>query len=313
MDKQVETPNPQEEAEQPNFEAGSEDEAANAFAKRDSEVDRSTETPEDEPEADADEEPGDGEPEEADAAEKLVEVEYEGKTYEVPPEIEKAVLRQADYSRKMNEVGAKEKEAQQRIETADKLIEGAEKYAKVLAKTEQIDAQLAQFEGTDWARLEAENPAQASLMGLKVLQLQQAKTNAVSEGEKLQSQLDTERAKTNDAKRGEMVKALAKDLPGWGDELGQKITQYAISKGYSVDEIRSVTDPRWVIAMDRARKFDALQESKASIKAKAKDAPPVVKPGARRPAVSNVDSAMARLKQSNSLEDAEAAFLARMR
>ena len=114
------------------------------------------------------------------------------------------------------------------------------------------------------------------------------------------------------AQRGEMIKVLSKDLKGWGDELGQKITKYAIDSGYQPSDLDNVTDPKWVIAMDKARRFDALQNAKTELKAKAKDAPAFVKPGAPRKSDSRAD-VMAQLRKDNSGESAEAAFLQRMK
>jgi hypothetical protein len=66
-----------------------------------------------------------------------------------------------------------------------------------------------------------------------------------------------------------------------------------------------------VVALNKARKFDAIQDGKAAVKAKAKDAPPVVKPGAVRPRADKQTEALAQLRRTNSLDDAAKAFMAR--
>jgi hypothetical protein len=160
MTDQVETPSPNQESTTPTPEAGSEDEAVNAFTKRDTKAE-STDEPEPGPDDEATEEGADAEPEEAeDEGATGEEVEFEGKTYKnVPPELRKALLRQADYSRSMNEVSAQKKEYTQRIETAERLIEGAEQFAKALAKVDNLDTQLKAFEKVNWQELRASNPA----------------------------------------------------------------------------------------------------------------------------------------------------------
>lgn len=312
MSQEVETQTPLEEANEPTFEPGSEDEAINAFNQRASEANQDAETPEDEPEGEAEEEPEEGDPEEAEPEEQLAEVEYEGKTYKVPPELEKAILRQSDYSRKMNEVSAKEKEYTQRIQQAEALGEIAEKRAEALAEIKSLDAQIDAYSKIDWAKAEAETPAEAALAALKLMNLQNARKEANDKAKAIEQEFGANRQKLHTAKRDEMLAALEKDLKGWGDELGTKITQYAVKSGFTPQEIFEVTDPRWVIAMDKARKFDAIQEGKASIKdAKTKHAPPVAKPGAKRPPVNQAADAMARLTRSKTPEDAIAAFEAR--
>lgn len=312
MDPEVNTQNPDERTIEVSAESGSEDEAVALFNQRaQSKAQATPETPDDEPQATDEAEPDEGDPEEsAEPVETLVEAEYEGKTYKVPPELQKALLRQSDYSRKMNEVGAKAKDYTQRIEQAERLAEGAEKYAKVLAKVELIDSQLAQFQEVDFDKLETEDPARYSVLAVKLLKLQKARETAANEAKGLDSQLASERAAAVDAKRGDMLKALQKDLPGWGEELGTKVTQYALSSGFTVPEIQNFTDARLVIALDKARKFDAIQNGKAAALGKAQAAPQVLKPGAKR-TVSQGQEAMQRFQKSNSPEDAVAVFLAR--
>lgn len=302
----------QEEASGPTFEQGSEEAAIQALSQRNSEAQQDAETPTDEPSDEAEAEPSNGEPDEADDAEgQLAEVEYEGKTYKVPPELEKAILRQSDYSRKMGVVAEQEKDYKQRIETATLLIEAADKLADVRANAKAIDAQIAQFDGVDWDALEREDPSKASLYAVKLMRLQQQKQQTDAEGQGLQSRIEQERQADIQAKRAEMHKTLAKELRGWGDEMGKQITQYAYSKGFGERDLLSLTDPKFVIALDKARRYDALQEGKAQWTAKAKETPPLAKPGAKRPAVNQSADAMARFGKSKSDEDAIAALSSR--
>jgi len=235
MTQEVETQTQPEEATEPTFEAGSEDDAVNALSKRDAEANQDQETPEDEPESEADEEPSDGEPEEAETEDELAEVEYEGKTYKVPPELEKAALQRMNLPR---------------------------------------------------ARDKADDKARS-----------------------IEGEFSQGRFKLLNEKRADMVKVLAKDLPGWGEELGTKITQHAISKGWAAEELQTLTNPRVVMALDAERKYELAQ--KAELKAKVKDVPQVVKPGAKRPIVPQSKTAMDRFKHTKSDEDAIAALESR--
>lgn len=312
---QVATQTLEAQAAPVNEPTGSEDEAAAAFAAHDQaeEVTNQDEAePDDEPTADADEEPSDGEPEADDEPkEELVEVEFEGKTYEVAPELQKGLMRQADYSRKMNEVGATQKAYAQQLEHAEKLVEGAEKFADALAEVKSIDAEMKRFEKVDWQALRAQNPAEYAALAADLQSLRLSKEDAVRKSQSLDGEITKARQESIAAKQAEMYATLAKEIKGWGDEKGREITQYALQHGYTVDELRSLTDPKVVIALEKARRFDALQAAKTTLKAKAQDAPKVTKPGTtRKPDVRN--DAMKRLRQDNTTESAEAAFLSRM-
>ncbi len=310
MKQQAETAKPDnEEAQAQTFEDGSEESAIHALMGK---AEESTETPDDETEGEAETEADEADTDDAESEDKLEEVEYEGKKYELPPEISKALLRQADYSKKMNDLGAQAKDYTQRIETADKLIKGAETYAKALAQVSVLEDQIKQFDAVDFDALEVSDPARASILALKLMRLQNARDKAMDGSKAIDRELSEANAKAMGDKRDDMVKALSKDLPGWGDELGTKITAYAQKQGYTVQDIQSVTDAKWVIAMDKARRYDAMQESKAAVKAKAKDAPAVAKPGAKRAPSNTVADLTQRLRKTNSSQDAEALFLAKM-
>ncbi len=308
------TPNPDVQADPVSALTGSEDEAAAAFAAIDDGEEPSKDTdqtPADEPADDADPEAEQADPDEAEEADELVEVEIGGKTFKVAAEVEKAVLRQADYSRKMNEVGAKEKAYVERIAEAEKLVAGAEKRAEALATVRLYDAQIEQIE-TAYRKARAEGSADAPMLAADLLDLKDSRRDASQAAANVARELTESRNKLIGSQREAMDTALKKDLKGWGEELGTKITQYAVKSGYTVQDLQAITDPKWVVAMDKARKFDALQSAKTTLKAKASEAPPVVKPGTPRRADPKAD-VMARLRKENTQEAAEAAFLNRMR
>lgn len=294
-------------------EPGSDDEAIALLNQRaQSKATAAQETPTDEPEADPAEEAQEGDPETEDEADdQAVEVEYEGETFKVPPKLKDAILRKADYSRHVQEVTAQKKDFVQRIERADKLIESAGKYAEALAKVQAVDAQLDGFKAVDFDALEREDPARASVLAVRLLRLQQAREKAVSDAKGIDEQLAGERLKALNDKRSDMVKALEKELPGWGDELGQKVSRYAVDNGWTPQDLQLLTDSRVVIALDKARKFDAIQAGKAAALTKAKEVTTqVLKPGQPR-RVDKTGEAQQRFQRDKSPESAVALLQAR--
>lgn len=299
-------------------ELGSLDAAALAFEKREQALAEAGE-PEDKAEAteaDPNSEADDSEPE-ADTEPEEVELEYEGVKIRVAAdqaeEARKALLRQSDYSRKMNEVSAKEKQAQQAIDTAEKLRQGAEKFADVLASVRMLDQQIKQYEGLDWQQLRANDPGNyaAYAADLQTLKLNRQQADLQARG--VAAEVEETTGKALQSKRAEMFDALAKQIPGWSNQKGQEITEYAIAQGMAFDTLAKATDPALVVALEKARKFDALQKSKTELKAKAKEAPPVLKPGVRQAVKSPQEDAMTQLRKFKTRDAAEVAFLARMK
>lgn len=311
--------NPQIPTDEAPDDVGSLDAAARAFEQRE----QAEDVPEADPQADSetlDDEP-DAEGDDADSDEETevetVEVSVEGVTLKLPKEqaeaIQKATLRQADYSRKMNEVSAKEKTVTQTLEHAEKLRTGAEKFAQVLASVQVMDQQIKQYEGLDWQKLRSEDPGQyaAYAADLQTLKLNKQQAEMAARG--VAAEVEESTQKALQTKREEMFNALKAKLPGWSNQMGEQITQYALSSGMEFETLAKATDPALVIALEKARKFDALQKSKTELKAKAKDAPPVLKPGVRQAKQSPQDEAMTQLRKFKTRDAAEVAFLARMK
>jgi hypothetical protein len=212
----------------------------------------------------------------------------------------------------MNEVSTQEKAYKQKTEAAERYYEGATKFAEAKAEVNLIDAQLKQFEKVPWQQLRQENPAEYAAMAADFQSLRLSKSDAEQKLSRIDGEIASLKNQSISEKRDEMVKTLAKDLKGWGDELGTAITKYAVDNGYSVQDLQAITDPKWVIAMNKARLYDAMQKGKEAIKAKAQNAAPVLKPGAPRQADPKSD-ALAKLRKTGSMDDATAAFRSRMR
>ena len=311
--------NPQSQPDTDTGEAGSLEAAALALSKRTPPEQpgetEEPETPAEDSEADPDAEAEQADTEEEDEPE-LVDVVVGGVTLSLPKEqaeaVQKDALRQADYSRKMNEVSAQEKKATSTLETAERLRQGAEKFAEAIASVRMIDAQIKQYEGLNWQQLRESDPAQYAAYAADFQTVKLNRQQAEMQARQVSHEVEQTSNQAINAKRAEMFDSLKKSLPGWNDQMGAQITEYATAQGMAFDTLSKLTDPAVVIALEKARKFDALQKQKGELKAKAKDAPPVLKPGVVRKTNVQADS-MARLLKSRSEDDAVAALQARSR
>jgi hypothetical protein len=212
----------------------------------------------------------------------------------------------------MNEVSAKEKTAQEKIEHAERLANGAEQFAQARAEIVMLDSRMKQFEAVNWAQLRQDNPAEYAAYAADLQSLRLSRQAAEAKAQTLGQEVDRSKFATLAKEREAMHQALEKNLKGWGDDMGTVITEYATKNGVSRQTLNQLTDPGVVIALEKARKYDELQASKATIKAKAQTAAPVLKPGAPRKTTPQSD-AMAELRKHKSQDAAEAVFLSRMR
>ena len=108
-----------------------------------------------------DESPEDLEPEspEEELEEELDETEFEGKKYRVPKELKDALLRQADYTRKTQEVAEIRRAAESERAAIKQAVEADEAADELKADLRTVDKALKSFENVDWSRFAADSLA----------------------------------------------------------------------------------------------------------------------------------------------------------
>jgi hypothetical protein len=246
-----------------------------------------------------------------------VELDYEGVKIRVEAEkaeeARKALLRQSDYSRNMNELAASKKQVAAVMEQAELVRKGAEKFAETLATVRMMDGQIKQYESLDWQKLRAEDPAQYAAYAADLQSLRLNKQQAEMQARGVAAEVQEAQTKAVQTQRAEMFEAVRKAIPNWSNDLGQQLTDFALSKGVKYETLATTTDPGVILALHDAMKFAQLQKQKVDITAKAKTAPPVLKPGAVKAKPTAQADAVARLRKSGSVDDAASAFLSRMK
>lgn len=187
-----------------------------------------------------------GEQEEGESQEpELADIEYEGKAYKLPPELKDALLRNADYTRKTQEVAemrkaiaAKEAEAQANFNLSQEVIEAK-------AQAVSLDNALKQYENVNWQQLEAEDPIAAMSHWRQFQQLQQQRGQVAQYLDKTQAELSEKAAQATEARLRETAQFAQKELKGWTPDLDVKIAQFATNDlGFTAEELRSSLNPQ---------------------------------------------------------------------
>jgi hypothetical protein len=254
-----------------------------ALIEDDQPAEETSEETTDEEVAASDESEAEEEAQEEGTADDSEDVEFEGKTYKVPKELKGALLRQADYTQKTQEVAEQRKaleqkaqlfEAQQRIsaQTFDKQVE-----------LREIQNRLSQFENMDWQSLVDSDPVQATRLNLAFQQLQQQAARKSQELQQAQSHAEQLSAAQRQQMLNEAQKELTARLPNFSAQTAEKIKTAARSYGLSDQELNNVIDPRYVHVLHDAMQWRALQEAKPKAMQKVQDAPKVAKPNAPVP------------------------------
>lgn len=162
---------------------------------------------------------------------------------------------------------------------------------------EQFSAEVIGWQ-TNQKRLEAVRAERARVEGQ---QLEDAKTQ-------LKQYVETERTKLIEAD------------PDFGDptknqQLNDDLCQFAISKGFTAQEVSQTVDHRLVLVLRDAMRYQQLKAKQPAVRQKLESVITTATPGgsrANQPTLSKAEQALRRLKETGSVDDAAAAFAARL-
>lgn len=232
------------------------------------------------PEPEVDE---DGNPIEEQAADDdTEEVEWEdGKKHRIPRGMKDALLRQADYTRKTQEVAETRKHVLAREEAVALQAQIVDRIGPALAhrqdaleklqrlESPEFQAQLAQLKATDYLKAQEWRDYRTDLE--RFVARTEAQIQSAAGEIQFAQQQETARQLEY------MNRVLQTKMPGWGQKRADQITEAAIKNyGFTVDEVASIREPRVVAALDDARKWrEHVAKNKAPPKsATAKSAAP---------------------------------------
>jgi len=223
---------------------------------------------------------------EDDEARDWAEVEVNGQTYKVHPDLKEGYIQQADYTRKTQEVAEQRRIVEARETQLQESAQAQMAHIGEIAAIQNAQSILDQFEQVDWNTLYEQHPAEASQLSHQ----QQMATKAKADAEENYTR---SRDSAFQAQQAELAKAqekcredVKKNIPGWSDEMDRDVTNYALGLGYSEQALRSITRSQDIETLAKAFKYDQLQakQSKAKPKPKPGDIAPTKAVKAKRSA-----------------------------
>lgn len=199
------------------------------------------------------------------------EIEHEGKQYKVPKELKSAIMKNADYTQKTQEIAETRRSLESdRAAFQESQRLQAEVYQEAV-KAKALDDQIKQYEQVDWTALINDDPVRAQQLTMQYMQLKDARAKVAQEiaakEQNYQSNVQQQIAKQIQ----ETSAILQRDIPNWSPELANKLTEFAVSQGFNRDELREITDARVVKLFHKAYLMDQViankpKQDKAQIK-----------------------------------------------
>lgn len=220
-------------------------------------------------------------PPEEDTGPRLSEVEIDGKLYTVPDEIKDGYLRQADYTKKTQEVAQARRHVETMLQAASQAVQASQQFADIIGQIKSADASLQAFHSLDWNDLRATDPVEYAAKQADFVRWQSYRDGLVRNLSDAKQRVDYAQAQEAAQRVQQGAQLLSQQIPGWGEQKMKEIRSAAQRYGYQDAELDGITDPRAVLVLHKAAEYDKLQASRVSRAQQVKNLPPVAKPTAR--------------------------------
>ena len=242
-----------------------------------------------EPEEESEEEDDEGTEERAVEGDDLYAITINGEEHEVSmDELLKGYSRQSDYTKKTQELSEHRKAfsnaKQQMAQEYQQIQAERQQYIDSLQQIVDTSAPgLEQYASINWEQLKAEDPI---AFITKKEEFRDSQDNIAQyqaqQEEVYQKQYQEYQKQAHQTLQQEHSK-MAQVLPDWKEPEKQKkiakdIKEYALSVGYTPEEVGSLVDHRSLLVLIKAQKYDSLQNADVKSK-KLKNKPRVIRSG----------------------------------
>lgn len=195
--------------------------------------------------------------------EELDEWEKDGKKYKIPKDLKPHLMKDADYTRKTQEVAEERKRLEAAKEAFASNAKLQEQTVKDIASVHAVDERLAAYQKIDWRKLEADDAQNGTNVAFtrfrELSQLQQHRQTLVSRVQQSQAQIRSTEQRDFAKRVEEGQQVLAREIPGWSPDLATKLLGFAKQKGIPDSTInRFQDDPHAVKLLHGAYLADQL-------------------------------------------------------
>ena len=239
-------------------------------------------------------------------------VKVDGQEFEVSlDELRNGYQRQSDYTRKSQAIAEQRKAYEANLQAVQ---QEREQYGQVLANmTHYQNLELQKFADVNWAALKEEDPMEYMEKRIEFQEAKDKLAQVQAEQQRVYEQTRNEVSEHLNKVVQEEAKKLVQTLPEYADpssSLKNDLRNYALSLGFSDNDINGITDHRVVLVLHKAMMNDSA--AKSSVK-KAKPIPRVVKSGTpeskNQRSRREIQSKRERLAKTGNVRDATSVFL----
>jgi len=239
-------------------------------------------------------------------------VKVDGKNVEVTlEELQKGYSREADYTRKTQQVSEERRAFQAEAEL---VRTERQQYSQLLGS---LQAQLQQNAApqVDMDRLYSEDPIEWVRQKELARDAEKVHAAIVSEKQRLSHIQAQEQYQSMQAHLAEQQDAMLKAIPEWANPDKAKaektlLIEWGQKLGFSSDELKNIFDHRAVVALRKAALYDQMMTKRGNIRPAVNNGPKPAKPGAAGRMDNTTDSrrSQQRLAKTGRVNDAASAI-----
>lgn len=189
---------------------------------------------------------GEGDEAKAEAEGDLIDFTAEdGSTYKVPKGLEGHLLRNADYTRKTQEVAELRRSVEATQADTQRNFEVSQEVLGARAALMNVDQALANYQNVDWTRLQTEDPFTAQSAWMEFQQLKEQRGHVASFLDQKQAEIASQGEQATATRLMETAQYAQKNIPGWSPEVDAKVTNFAVSElGFTQDTLKQAYNPQ---------------------------------------------------------------------
>lgn len=203
----------------------------------------------------------------ADAAPETFELEIDGAVHSLPAALKGAFLRQADYTRKTQELAEHRRATEADRRALDARLDAARRGDVDTVKMAVLEDELAQFEGIQWEAFAAEDPERAQEVWGVYQQMNAAREQLAYALAHRGERSRLAEAREAAARMEAVGRTLRDEIEGWSPEVAAKLVDYAQAFGVTLEELREVADPRLWKILHRAYQADQAGQRETAAQA----------------------------------------------
>lgn len=194
------------------------------------------------------------------------EIDYEGEKYKVPAKLKDAFLRQQDYTTKTMTLAEQRKEVEARQSYLEQQAQIQQQNLAEYAELHALDSQLSQLKNVDWNALIDSDPVQAMKLQQHHRALIERRNEVASTVTQKQEQASQAMQRETDKRMAEGSAVLSREIKGWSPEVAQGLVSFGKEIGFTLAELKNISDPRAVKLLHKAWQFDQLLKKQATAK-----------------------------------------------